>query len=222
MGVGGFLGSQAERDHYKFMRRQIASRVQRSCTGELEREVCAVLGPVGVDERTCQAVTKCLGDVEYDPEVEASSSASDEEAQMLRWKNQVGLTAFFLKFGEGMGMWHSFFTMICSFSLSSRGSVEASGIPFGADNWPRVFGRRNYSPHSILLCSASACRAHILFYCHRHCSANIWSCKSSCHGCRAGRRRLYMGSSEHTISWWCSCSRSLCSCWMARSLIGTA
>ncbi|OAX34251.1 DUF125-domain-containing protein [Rhizopogon vinicolor AM-OR11-026] len=100
MGVGGFLGSQAERDHYHFMRRQISSRVQRSCEGEMEREVCAVLLPVGVDEKTCQAVTQCLRDVESDPD--ANNSASDEEAQMLRWKNQVGLTRFLLKFGEGM------------------------------------------------------------------------------------------------------------------------
>lgn len=109
MGVGGFLGSQAERDHYRFMRRQISARVQRSCAGEMEREVCAVLGPIGVDEQTCQAVTKCLKDVEFDPEGDArtSSSASDEEAQVLRWKNEVGLTPFLLKFGEGMGAYRS-------------------------------------------------------------------------------------------------------------------
>lgn len=108
MGVGGFLGSQAERDHYHFMQRQISARVQRSCAGEMEREVCAVLGPVGVDDRTCQAVTKCLRDVEFDPEVDASNSTSDEESQMLRWKKDVGLTPFLLKFGEGMGAYHFF------------------------------------------------------------------------------------------------------------------
>ncbi|KAG2078545.1 membrane fraction protein [Suillus decipiens] len=99
MGIGGFLASSAERDQYHFLRRHTSARVQRSCIGEMEREVCAVLGPVGVDEKTCQAVTKCLRDVEFDPEV---SSSSDEEAQFLRWKNQVGLTPFLLKFGEGM------------------------------------------------------------------------------------------------------------------------
>ncbi|KAG2357460.1 hypothetical protein BDR07DRAFT_1363144 [Suillus spraguei] len=99
MGIGGFLASSAERDHYRFLRRHTSARVQRSCMGEMEREVCAVLGPVGVDEKTCQAVAKCLRDAEFDPEV---SSPSDEEAQFLRWKNQVGLTPFLLKFGEGM------------------------------------------------------------------------------------------------------------------------
>ncbi|KAG1750399.1 VIT family-domain-containing protein [Suillus paluster] len=102
MGIGGFLASQSERDHYHFSRRQISTRVQRSCVGELEREVCAVLGPLGVDEQTCQAVTKCLRDVEYNPEVGASGSSSDEESQSLRWNNQVGLTPFLLRFGEGM------------------------------------------------------------------------------------------------------------------------
>lgn len=102
MGIGGFLASSAERDHYHFMRRHISARVRRSCVGEMEREVCAVLVPVGVDEQTCQAVTKCLRDVEFDPEVDANSPSSDEEAQLLRWKNQFGLTPFLLKFGEGM------------------------------------------------------------------------------------------------------------------------
>lgn len=102
MGIGGFLASSAERDHYHFMRRHISARVRRSCVGEMEREVCAVLVPVGVDEQTCHAVTKCLRDVEFDPEVDANSPSSDEEAQLLRWKNQFGLTPFLLKFGEGM------------------------------------------------------------------------------------------------------------------------
>ncbi|KAG2133803.1 VIT family-domain-containing protein [Suillus bovinus] len=102
MGIGGFLASSAERDHYHYMRRHTSLRVQRSCVGEMEREVCAVLGPVGVDEQTCHAVTKCLRDVESEPEVSANGSSSDEEAQLLRWKDKVGLTPFLLKFGEGM------------------------------------------------------------------------------------------------------------------------
>ncbi|KAG1903076.1 VIT family-domain-containing protein [Suillus fuscotomentosus] len=102
MGIGGFLASSAERDHCHYMRRHISARVQRSCVRQMEREVCAVLVPVGVDEQTCQAVTRCLRDAEFDPEVSANGSLSDEEAQLLRWKDQVGLTPFLLKFGEGM------------------------------------------------------------------------------------------------------------------------
>lgn len=105
MGIGGFLASQAERDHYRYLRKSTASRVLRSCDGEMEREVHAVLGPVGVDEKTSRAVAKCLRDVEVDTAGEGStssrSSASDTEGG-LKWSNTVGLSAFLLKFGEGL------------------------------------------------------------------------------------------------------------------------
>jgi len=102
MGIGGFLASQSERDHYRFLKRHTSSRVLRSCEGEMEREVFAVLGPVGVDERTSRAVTKCLRDVECDTGVDHNTSSSDEETQPLRWNSEVGLTPFLLKFGEGL------------------------------------------------------------------------------------------------------------------------
>lgn len=98
MGVGGFLASQAERDHYGFLKRHISGRVQRSCDGEMEREVYAILGPVGVDVPTAQAVTKSL----QAAECEGTEGPADEERQQLRWKDDVGLTAFLLKFGEGL------------------------------------------------------------------------------------------------------------------------
>src|SRR5882672_659375 len=44
MGIGGFLASQAERDHYRYLRKTTAARVARSCEGELEREIRDVLG----------------------------------------------------------------------------------------------------------------------------------------------------------------------------------
>jgi len=101
MGIGGFLASQAERDHYRFLKRNTASRVLRSCDGEMEREVYAVLGPVGVDECTSRAVTRCLREVECDT-VGNGSSSSDEETQSLRWTSAMGLTPFLLKFGQGL------------------------------------------------------------------------------------------------------------------------
>ncbi len=104
MGIGGFLASQAERDHYRYLRAQTASRVVRSCAGEMEREVSEVLGPIGVDETTCRAVAKSLRDVEVDGYEGGGSSPSDEESVSLRWSKDVGLTAFLLKFGEGLGM----------------------------------------------------------------------------------------------------------------------
>ncbi|KAG8711384.1 hypothetical protein FRC08_015952 [Ceratobasidium sp. 394] len=124
MGVGGFLASQAERDHFRYLRRTTRDRVLRSCNGEMEREVHAVLGPVGVSEATSRSLASELRQVEED--VSGVSTARDtgnvtkrhswldlstwgrktqppvEEAQALRWEEDVGLTAFLLKFGEGM------------------------------------------------------------------------------------------------------------------------
>jgi len=125
MGVGGFLASQAERDHFRYLRRTTRDRVLRSCSGEMEREVHAVLGPVGVSESTSRSLASELRQVEVDVSGVATSreirvankrrgvlnfglwgrTASDtgaEEAQPLRWEEDVGLTAFLLKFGEGM------------------------------------------------------------------------------------------------------------------------
>ncbi|KAG1737560.1 VIT family-domain-containing protein [Suillus paluster] len=103
MGIGGFLASQAERDHYRFMRRHTYSRVMRSCVGEMEREVHAVLSPVGVDESTSQAVTNCLRRVEEESGFEGSRpTPADEEKPPRGMKHEAGLTPFLLKFGEGM------------------------------------------------------------------------------------------------------------------------
>ncbi|TFY72552.1 hypothetical protein EVG20_g430 [Dentipellis fragilis] len=109
MGIGGFLASQAERDHYRFQRRQTAARVLRSCDGEMEREVHKVLGAVGVDQKVSREVTHCLREVEIGEDIvhgligssSSSTAASDEEGG-LRWSGDVGLTAFLLKFGEGL------------------------------------------------------------------------------------------------------------------------
>ncbi|KAI0649887.1 VIT family-domain-containing protein [Trametes meyenii] len=119
MGIGGFLATQAERDHYRYLRKVTAARVLRSCDGEMEREVHAVLGPVGVDGKVSRQVAYSLRDAEFSSdesgEGESSSSrrttrastASDatltaEEGGELRWSKDVGLTAFLLKFGEGL------------------------------------------------------------------------------------------------------------------------
>jgi hypothetical protein len=104
MGIGGFLASQAERDHYRFLQRHTYSRVMRSCIGEMEREVYAVLGPVGVDETTSQAVTNCLRKIEDEPGFASTSTHADEENASRGMKSDSGLTPFLLKFGEGLGM----------------------------------------------------------------------------------------------------------------------
>lgn len=104
MGIGGFLASQAERDHYRFQQRTTAARVQRSCAGEMEREVHAVLGPIGVDEKLSNAVAKNLRDVEDSATNEnvPHGNGDVEEGRTLRWSKEVGLTHFLLKFGEGL------------------------------------------------------------------------------------------------------------------------
>ncbi|PFH53488.1 hypothetical protein AMATHDRAFT_137411 [Amanita thiersii Skay4041] len=104
MGIGGFLASQAERDHYRYLRHQTAIRVARSCAGEMEREVSEVLEPVGVDDKTCRAVAQCLRNVEMHDGMNGGSfsTADDVENSYLRWSKEVGLTAFLLKFGQGL------------------------------------------------------------------------------------------------------------------------
>ncbi|KZV93917.1 DUF125-domain-containing protein [Exidia glandulosa HHB12029] len=106
MGIGGFLASQAERDHYYYQRTQTSARVLRSCDGEMQREVHAVLGPVGIDETLSTKIALKLREVELDargvrPGTRVSS-IPDTEAGELRWSADVGLTAFLLKFGEGL------------------------------------------------------------------------------------------------------------------------
>jgi len=97
MGIGGFLASQAERDHYIYSKAQLSERVAQSCAGEMEREVYEVLGPVGVDEATAKGVTEVLRTAEGE-----AANASDEESVRLRWDGDVGVTAFLLKFGQGL------------------------------------------------------------------------------------------------------------------------
>ena len=104
MGIGGFLASQAERDYYRYQRRSTAARVKRSCDGEIEREVTQVLGPVGVDEKICGSVAKCLRDLELESEGHGSDSRPQTtEDGGLKWSKDVGVTAFLIKFGDGLG-----------------------------------------------------------------------------------------------------------------------
>lgn len=101
MGIGGFLASQAERDHYRYLQHHTAKRVHHICAGEMEREVTEVLGPVGVDEETCRAVAQSLWSAEEAGD--GFEMPADEENAKLISKKEVGLTAFLLKLGQGMG-----------------------------------------------------------------------------------------------------------------------
>lgn len=105
MGLGGFLASQAELDHFHYLRKQTHARVLRSCDGEMEREVHAILGPLGVKEALSRLVAEDLLEVEDDAcgALEGIDRPADVEAgESEKNDPNVGLTAFLLKFGEGM------------------------------------------------------------------------------------------------------------------------
>ncbi|GAA5851065.1 hypothetical protein JCM8547_009169 [Rhodosporidiobolus lusitaniae] len=132
MGVGGYLSAQAERDHYRYLRKNTRERVLRSCAGEMEREVSAVLSPLGVEDSISRRVAgallsveatlpppsnppsifrQCLNVVARRPRFSGDVSSSDlERARLLPSKrpssdedeDEKGLTAFLLKFGEGL------------------------------------------------------------------------------------------------------------------------
>lgn len=107
-------------DHYHYLRRQTHARVARSCSGEMEREVHSILGPIGVKEGLSRLVANDLRTVEEEAlERESRSSKSSGKSWWKLWKKdggirleeeggspdagEMGLTAFLLKFGEGMG-----------------------------------------------------------------------------------------------------------------------
>ena len=126
MGLGGYLASQAELDHFHYLRKQTAARVLRSCSGEMEREVHSILGPLGVNEALSRLVAEDLRQVEEDvwgdraegtidgtEGIVSASSGGGKKAQP-GWKQNgeeggqgmtedMGMTAFLLKFGEGLG-----------------------------------------------------------------------------------------------------------------------
>lgn len=73
----------------------------------MEREVHAVLGPVGVEEKLSRQVAQNLLRVEEETNasngMNGSAAGGDIESASLRWSKDVGVTAFLLKFGEGLG-----------------------------------------------------------------------------------------------------------------------
>lgn len=143
------VASQAEMDHFHYLRRQTQARVLRSCSGEMEREVHSILGPLGIKETLSRLVAEDLREVEDSMYVGGNSTstsygtstegvvrirtredsgsgsaggkkekkwwrrlAGGEEREALleqggeaeKGDEDMGMTAFLLKFGEGMGM----------------------------------------------------------------------------------------------------------------------
>ena len=78
----------------------------------MEREVTEILGPVGLDDKTCRSVAESLREIEEETRGDVHRIVGhpirDEEAPGLRWSKDVGLTAFLLKFGQGLGTFMPF------------------------------------------------------------------------------------------------------------------
>ncbi|KIR36483.1 membrane fraction protein [Cryptococcus deuterogattii MMRL2647] len=126
----GLVASQAELDHFHYLRRQTQARVLRSCAGEMEREIHSILGPLGVKEPLSRLVAEDLRSVEdeiYGPPgaqgsegvmqgTDVVSESGNIKWGLLNWRTkkteeedggmcgnqEMGMTAFLLKFGEGM------------------------------------------------------------------------------------------------------------------------
>ena len=202
MGIGGFLASQAERDHYRYLRRTTQARVKRSCDGEVEREVHAILGPVGVDQNVSRRVAHSLREVESGMDQsnghEASAPATDTE-RGLRWSQSVGVTEFLLKFGEGLGTRLSPGRLLCSgflltrtyfyfYFYMSRGSSNAPPLPVCIYDWDGLSYRGRDPITSLLFYSHRAHCAYLLVHPYWYCSAYLRCCQGS------GYRRSKQGS----------------------------
>ena len=196
MGIGGFLASQAERDHYRYLRRTTQARVKRSCDGEVEREVHAVLGPVGVDQDVSRQVARSLRVVESSMDQsngngQASAPATDTE-RGLRWSHSVGVTEFLLKFGEGLGTrlffdWSRLFMSLTKgffFSLlCPRGSSNAPPLPVCVYDWDGLSYRGRDPITSLLFYSDCAHRAHLLVHPYWYCPTYLRCCQSEGYWC---------------------------------------
>lgn len=209
MGIGGFLASQAERDHHHYLRRMTKARVQRSCDGEMEREVYAVLGPVGVDEKVSRQVALNLLEVESTT-AEQSEGSSDAE-HGLKWSQSVGLTEFLLKFGQGIGAPPH--PVCLSHYLGSRNVLR------GCPNAPHVLvciydrpglSRWRHDPVNSLLFHPQGARcAGLLVHLHWDRSTHLWRCQGEGYWCSRQGRWIHMGRSKYISSGWCSGSSSL-------------
>ena len=99
------MATQAERDQYLYRRSQTSSRILQSCAGEIEREVDDILGPLGVPEELSRKVAEALRkeEIEFSPLAHQSHHPDDETGSShLRWSEEVGLTPFLLRLGQGI------------------------------------------------------------------------------------------------------------------------
>jgi len=227
MGIGGFLASQSERDYYRYQRRSTAARVKRSCDGEIQREVAQVLGPVGVDEKLCSSVAKCLLDLELESEGQGSDSRPlTTEDGGLKWSKDVGVTAFLIKFGEGLGVCQILWMEISTFlpyrvSMGFRGDPRQANVHVCINYRSRLPGRRPHPITPLFLHSANLQGSHLLVCLDRNDVVNFRCSEGPDYRSRYRRRRdsfLYMGRVQHLNGRRSRCWRGIRNCRRPRRL----
>lgn len=100
------VASKAELDHYRYLAAQTHANAARACDSELERKVSAILAPVGVGVGATRAVYNELRASEGHPTGELPPAGRTRLLGIFRRpvvaESSTGLTAFLLKFGEGL------------------------------------------------------------------------------------------------------------------------
>jgi hypothetical protein len=182
------VASQAELDHFHYLRKQTAARVLRSCSGEMEREVHAILGPMGVKEALSRLVAEDLRIVEEDvwgdrvvegdgtegvmgaatsglkPKVEKGEKKKSwgvwnwgkgsgdvvEEDGGAKGNEEMGMTAFLLKFGEGLGGLSSWYIRVVGELIHRcRGGTPVEIVHLGIHHWLFILHRWSHSTHTV-------------------------------------------------------------------------
>ena len=216
MGIGGFLASQAERDHYRYLRRTTQARVKRSCDGEVEREVHAVLGPVGVDQNVSRQVAHSLLEVESGMDQtngQASAPPSTDAEQGLKWSQSVGVTKFLIRFGEGHGARLCFVVFYVDLRLLFlfRGSPNTPSLPLRIYDWDGLSHRWRDPINSLLFHPDCTHRAHLLVHLNRYRSTRIWCCQGEGYWCsKQGSQWICLGRCKYIGGRRCGGSGCIC------------
>jgi len=187
-------------DHYHYLRRQTYARVARSCSGEMEREVHSILGPIGVKEGLSRLIANDLRTVEEDALENSSSHSSSSGSWWKIWKREggirleeeggkpateageMGLTAFLLKFGEGMGT-----SLPQSFRKQkanvNRGSPNIPTIHFSINDRSLILPRRSNPTATLPIRNFGRTRFDHQLHCYRSRLVTLRSIQDLLHVC---------------------------------------
>lgn len=116
MGVGGFLSTQAEIEHYHFKAREVHQRVQKSCPKEMTDEIADILEPYGAPYKVASALSAHLWQAEqaaYPSQLPSRPpvkrfwpwrrySSSSLSRDTTGQGNEKGLTSFLVRVGGGL------------------------------------------------------------------------------------------------------------------------